>query len=115
MVRSVQSRELDFKLKRQLILMPSVRNASMRSDGIGYLQITQFSEQTGSEFADMLARMEKQGLRALVIDLRNNPAGLLTAAIDVCDEFFNHDELVVYTQGRAPDSRENFKANGKQI
>jgi len=113
MVRAPQTREMDFKLKRQRILMPSVRNASMRSDGIGYLQITQFSEPTGSEFADTLARMEKEGLRGLVIDLRNNPGGLLTSAIDVCNEFFDRNELVVYTQGRTPDSRENFKADGK--
>lgn len=113
MLRPAQSRELDFKLKRQMIVMPSVRNASLRSDGIGYLQITQFSEPTGEEFASTLARLEKSGLRALVIDLRNNPGGLLTAAIDVCNEFFDRNELVVYTQGRTPDSRENFKADGK--
>ncbi len=113
MLRTVQNRELDFKLKRQLIQLPSVRNASMRSDGIGYLQITQFSEPTGSEFADTLTRMEKQDMRALVIDLRNNPGGLLTSAIDVCNEFFERNELVVYTQGRKPDSRESFKADGK--
>lgn len=113
MLRSTQNREIDFNLKRQRILMPSIRNASLRSDGIGYVQITQFSEPTGSEFADTLARLEKDGLRALVIDLRNNPGGLLTAAIEVCNEFFDHNELVVYTQGRTPDSRENFKADGR--
>jgi carboxyl-terminal processing protease len=113
MIRTPQSRELEFKLQRQLILMPSVRNASLRNDGIGYLQITQFSEPTSSEFASTLVRMEKQGLRALVIDLRNNPGGLLTSAIDVCNEFFDPNELVVYTQGRTPESRENFRADGK--
>jgi carboxyl-terminal processing protease len=113
MIRAPQSRELEFKLQRQLILMPSVRNASLRNDGIGYLQITQFSEPTSSEFASTLVRMEKQGLRALVIDLRNNPGGLLTSAIDVCNEFFDPNELVVYTQGRTPESRENFRADGK--
>ena len=113
MFRAGQSKELEFKLRRQRILMPSVRNASLRSDGIGYLQITQFSEPTGSEFAATLARMEKQGMHALVIDLRNNPGGLLTSAIEVCNEFFDSNELVVYTQGRTPDSRESFKADGK--
>lgn len=113
MLRPTLSRELDFKLRRQLILLPSVRNANLRSDGLGYLQITQFSENTGQEFAGTLARMEKQGLRALIIDLRNNPGGLLTAAIDVCNEFFDRNELVAYTQGRTPESRESFKADGK--
>ena len=113
MLRTSQSKELDFKLRRQRILMPSVRNASMRSDGIGYLQITQFSEPTGSEFAETLTKMEKQGMHALVIDLRNNPGGLLTSAIEVCNEFFDRNELVVYTQGRTADSKESFKADGK--
>jgi len=113
MFRAAQKKELDFKLKRQRILLPSVRNASLRSDGIGYVEITQFSEHTGEEFDQALVQMEKQGLKALVIDLRNNPGGLLDAAIDVCGEFFDKDELVVYTQGRAPDSRENYTADGK--
>ena len=59
--------------------------------------------------------LEKHGLRALVIDLRNNPGGLLDAAIDVCDQFFEKGELIVYTQGRAPGSRENFKADGSHL
>ncbi len=101
---------LDFPLKRARIRLDSVRNVTMRPGGLGYLQVTQFSERTGKEFRTALASLEKQGMRGLVIDLRNNPGGLLDAAIDVCSEFFNEGELVVYTQGRAPDSRENFLA-----
>ncbi len=113
MYRESQDKELDFKLKREKILLDSVRNGSLRSDGIGYLQITQFSEHTSEEFADTIDQMEKKGMKALVIDLRNNPGGLLDAAIAVCSEFFDHNELVVYTQGRTPDSRQNFTADGK--
>jgi carboxyl-terminal processing protease len=113
MYRAATDKEIDFKLKREKILLDSVRNGSLRSDGIGYLQITQFSEHTGEEFADTIDQMEKQGMKALVIDLRNNPGGLLDAAIEVCSEFFDHDELVVYTQGRTADSRQDFRADGK--
>jgi len=113
MLRAGQNKELDFKLKRERILLPSVRNASLRSDGLGYVQITQFTEHTADEFVDTLGRMEKSGLHALVLDLRNNPGGLLDAAINVCNQFFNRDELIVYTQGRTPDSRENYQADGK--
>ncbi len=102
---------LDFPLKRARIRLDSVRNATMRPGGLGYLQITQFSERTGKEFKAALAGLEKQGMRGLVIDLRNNPGGLLDAAIDVCNEFFNDRELIVYTQGRTPESRENFLAD----
>jgi carboxyl-terminal processing protease len=110
--RASQNRTIDFTLKRERIRLDSVSNATIGSDGIGYLQITQFSERTGEEFARALSNLEKQGLRALVIDLRNNPGGLLDAAVDVCNEFFNPGELIAYTQGRAPDSREDFKALG---
>jgi carboxyl-terminal processing protease len=83
----------------------------MHPGGLGYLQVTQFSERTGREFREALANLEKQGLRGLVIDLRNNPGGLLDAAIDVCNEFFEDGELIVYTQGRTPESRENYYAD----
>jgi carboxyl-terminal processing protease len=113
MFRTSANRELEFTLKRQHILMHSVRNVGIRPDGIGYLQITQFSEHTGDEFADALVQLEKKNLRALIIDLRNNPGGLLDAAIDVCGEFFDKDELIVFTQGRDAGSRQNFLADGK--
>jgi carboxyl-terminal processing protease len=102
---------LDFALKRARIRLDSVRNVTMLPGGLGYLQITQFSERTGKEFHAALASLEKQGMRGLVIDLRNNPGGLLDAAIDVCNEFFNDGELIVYTQGRTPESRENYLAD----
>ena len=110
--RASQDRTIDFKLKRERIRLDSVRNPALASDGVGYVQITQFSERTGEEFKTALLALEKRGLRALVIDLRNNPGGLLDAAIDVCDQFFEKDELIVYTQGRTPESRESFKAEG---
>lgn len=111
--RPAQNRQIDYPIRRERIKLESVRLTSMRPGRIGYLQITQFSERTGEEFATALAGLEQQGMRALIIDLRNNPGGLLDAAIDVSSEFFNEDELIVYTQGRTPDSRENFySANG---
>ena len=110
--RPSQNRTIDFKLKRERIRLDSVRNAAMHTGGIGYLEITQFSERTGAEFKTALAGLERQGLQALVLDLRNNPGGLLDAAIAVCNEFFEQGELIVYTQGRTPESRENFTADG---
>ena len=110
--RPATKQTLDFPLKRARIRLESVRHATMLAGGLGYLQITQFSERTGKEFAAALSGLERQGLRGLVIDLRNNPGGLVDAAIDVCNEFFEKGELIVYTQGRTPESRENFNADG---
>jgi carboxyl-terminal processing protease len=106
--RPAQNRHIDYPVRRERIQLESVRLVSMRPGRVGYLQITQFSERTGDEFRDALASLEKQGMRALIIDLRNNPGGLLEAAIEVCSEFFDRDELIVYTQGRTPDTRESF-------
>jgi len=110
-LRPSTKQTLDFPLKRARIRLESVRHATLRPGGLGYVQITQFSERTGREFRAALTGLEKQGLRGLVIDLRNNPGGLLDAAIDVCNEFFAEGELIVYTQGRAPGTRENFTAD----
>jgi carboxyl-terminal processing protease len=110
--RPGQNQNLEFRLKRERIRLDSVRNATLRPGGIGYVQITLFSERTGDEFAAALTRLEKMGLQALVIDLRNNPGGLLDAAIEVCDPFFDEGELIVYTQGRTPESREDYLAGG---
>jgi len=111
--RPSQERTLDFTLQRERIRLKSVRLASVGSDGIGYVQITQFSERTGREFAEALAALEQQGLQALVLDLRSNPGGLLDAAVEVCESFFARGELIVYTQGRTPASREEFTARGR--
>jgi carboxyl-terminal processing protease len=110
--RPAQNRQIDYPVHRERIQLESVRLASLQPGGLGYVQITQFSERTGDEFRAALEVLEQRGLRALVIDLRNNPGGLLDAAIAVCDQFFNKGELIVYTQGRTPDSREDYRAGG---
>lgn len=103
-------REVTYVLKRERIRLRSVRNTQISTDGIGYTQITQFSERTGEEFEAALKELEKHDLRALVLDLRNNPGGLVDAAVDVCDQFFDKNELIAYTQGRTKESREEFRA-----
>jgi len=110
--RPGQNRTIDYQLKRERIRLESVRNAALLGGGIGYVQITQFSERTGDEFKSALKELERQGLRALIIDLRDNPGGLLDAAIEVCEQFFRRDELIAYTQGRTPESREDYLASG---
>jgi carboxyl-terminal processing protease len=106
-------REVVVPLRRERIRLRSVRNAELHPDGTGYLQITQFSERTGDEFNRTLRDLEQRGLRALVLDLRNNPGGLLDAAVEVCDAFFERGELVAYTQGQKRDSRQDYRADGR--
>jgi len=101
---------LELTLTREVIKVGSVRDARILGDGIGYLQLTQFSERTGPEFKKALKQLQSDGARALILDLRNNPGGLLDAAVEVAEPFFRPTELIVYTQGRTADSREEMRA-----
>lgn len=107
---------LEKTIIREVIQIESVRNARLMEEGIGYVQITQFGERTGDEFLTALKSLEAQGMKGLVLDLRNNPGGLLTASVEVARVFFDRNELVVYTQGRDEGSRQDIRAgrNGRE-
>ena len=101
----------DHELVREIIKVPSVKDAQIlpprppSTARIGYVRITQFNEPTATELAAELDKLEKQGMDALVLDLRHNPGGLLGSAVDVAGQFLPPNTLVVFTEGRTP-SRE---------
>ncbi|MBL9189802.1 MAG: S41 family peptidase [Opitutaceae bacterium] len=97
-------------LVREVIKIESVRGARLLDDGLGYVQLTEFSEHTGVQFLRAVEGLLKSGATGLILDLRNNPGGLLEAAVDVAEPFFKKGELIVYTQGRRPADREDFRA-----
>lgn len=101
---------LNYDLVREVIKIESVRGARVLDDGIGYVQLTEFSDHTAAQFRRALENLLRQGVHSLVIDLRNNPGGLLDAAVDVVEPFFRKKELIVYTKGRKPSDREEFRA-----
>ena len=80
--------------------MDSVKDEKILTDGIGYVRITQFNEPTASEFEKALDKLDGQGMTALILDLRNNPGGLLESARKVASEFVPSGELIVSTEGR---------------
>ena len=97
------------KLKRDRIRIQSVR-AQMLEPGFGYLRITQFQSHSGRDSEKALRKLAEDGsLKGLVLDLRNNPGGVLSAAVQISDLFLN-DGLIVYTQGRDETSRVNYAA-----
>lgn len=107
--RPSTSQVKDFEIIRAIIKVPSVKDAQILTlqgkARIGYVRITQFNEPTATELANALNKLEKDGMEALVLDLRYNPGGLLGSAVDVCGEFLGPNTLVVSTEGRTP-SRE---------
>jgi carboxyl-terminal processing protease len=92
----------DYTLERAEIKVDSVKDAKILEDGIGYVRITQFNEPTADEFEKALDKLDAQGMNALIIDLRNNPGGLLESARRIASEFIPAGELIVSTEGRDP-------------
>ncbi|MBA4284327.1 MAG: peptidase S41 [Xanthomonadaceae bacterium] len=110
LVRESQPAPLVLELKRDYIKVASVRGRSIEP-GFGYVRISQFTATTGKNLSEELAKLKKEGeLKGLVLDLRNNPGGLLTAAVDVSDEFLNKGGIVSI-KGRDADSTRAFDAS----
>jgi carboxyl-terminal processing protease len=82
------------------------------ADKIGYVRITQFGDQTGDELEAALNKLKQQGMKALIIDLRWNPGGLLDEAVNVCEKFLPRGQLVVTTEGRDPRENSVRRADG---
>ena len=97
---------LDFNLVRQALQESSVRDAMLLHEKmaapwkVGYARITEFTQNTAKDLSDELDKLEKAGMQAFVLDLRNNPGGLITSAVDVCGEFLPPNTVVVTTEGR---------------
>jgi len=102
----------DFAIVREQIHIQSVRSQELE-DGIEYIRLRQFQEQTASDLDQTLERAEKSGLKGLVLDLRNNPGGLLTSAVEVTEKFIDDGKLVVYTEGRIRNQNMRFTAHAK--
>ena len=108
-----EGRDTPFKvtLTREVIKVASTK-ARLLDEGIGYLRVTQFAAEATNEASkalDQLRKEAKGSLKGLVLDLRNNPGGLLSDAVSMSDLFLNSGRIV-YTKGRTPDSRQDFDA-----
>ena len=79
---------------------------------IGYIRLIQFNEPTAEELSKALDELQKQGMQALILDLRNNPGGLLNSAVDVCGQFLPPKSKVVSTQGRMPSQQHDYSTSG---
>src|ERR1700726_4016781 len=104
--RSGHNELLNFSLRRAKVEVRSVAQQELEP-GYGYVRITGFSETTADDVTHALARLKRdnpRGLKGLVLDLRNNPGGVLEASVAVADAFLDHG-LIVSAEGRTPDSR----------
>lgn len=104
---------MDIDVVRDIIQVSAVRNRLLES-GYGYVRIAQFQRKSGSDFVDALQELKQQSeqenpLKGLVIDLRNNPGGLVPASVEIADALIDSG-TIVYTEGRLPSSNQSFDA-----
>ena len=116
-MRKGQDKPVDISITRDIIRVRAVRS-NMNGDDVAYIKLTQFNEQTTDglkkAIADLTAQIPAEKLKGFIIDLRNNPGGLLDQAVAVADAFIDKGEIVS-TRGRRPDSVQRFNARPGDI
>ena len=115
-IREGADKPLKVSLTRAVIKVRSVRSRTLEP-GYGYVRISTFQQRTGESLNEAIETLKKDNdgtLNGLVLDLRNNPGGLLNAAVEVSDSFITKG-MIVYTDGRIPDSKQEFSAKPRDI
>ena len=115
-VREGVDQPLKIDIKRDIIKVKSVKSR-MLEDGFGYVRISQFQSKTAENMVDAIEKLKKESdgrLKGMVLDLRNNPGGVLNGAVAVSDAFLKKG-LIVYTEGRVSDSKLRFNATPDDI
>jgi len=108
----------EYTLQRAEIKIQSVKGARLLDAEltgpfkIGYVRLIQFNEPTAEELSKALDDLQKQGMQAFILDLRNNPGGLLNSAVDVCAQFLPPNTKVVSTQGRVVSQQRDYSTSG---
>ena len=110
-VRRGISDTLRFVVTRDKIPVKSIDATYMIRPQVGYIRIGNFGATTHDEFCESLKRLKRQGMQSLILDLQENGGGYLHAAVNIAQEFLEHDALIVYTQGRRT-QRSEYRASG---
>lgn len=111
-VRKELEEPKDFTIIRDIIKIKSVKSKVI-DDKIGYVKLLQFQEKTSVELQKAMKTLEKEGINAFILDLRNNPGGLLNVSIDVASQFLPSEKLVVYIKGKSGERIEYNTRNSR--
>lgn len=111
-LREGEKELLEFTLTRAIVEVQSVKEATLTKDKIGYIRLVEFQEKSASILREEIMKLKNQGMRGLVLDLRNNPGGLLNSAIEIAEIFVPEKKVVVSTQGRKKDQNVQYLSHG---
>ncbi|HEX2718914.1 MAG TPA: S41 family peptidase [Gemmatimonadaceae bacterium] len=101
-------------LEREIIKVASVSRARMLGNGVGYVDLTIFSERSARELREAVEKLRGEGMRSLVLDLRGNPGGLLDQGVQIAELFLDPGSKVVATRGRTPDATRDYTDDDRQ-
>jgi carboxyl-terminal processing protease len=107
-LRESEKKILEFKIVRDIIKVKDIKNARILEGGIGYIRLVEFRENTPKDLDSTLDKLLKEGMDALIVDLRNNPGGLLDKAVRVSEKFVEKGKVIVYTKGRKESQNMEF-------
>ena len=99
---------IEFNIIRNTIPLNSIDVSMMINNTTGFIKLNRFSAKTTSEFNTAITDLFENGMKQLILDLRDNPGGYLSAAVNICDKLLNKEELIVYTQGRMREKNEIY-------
>lgn len=105
----------EYVLVREVINVSSVPYHGMVREGVGYIRVSNFAQKTAPEMEAALEELEGKGMRALILDFRSNPGGLLQTATEVSELFLNKDKLLVYTKGRLASSNRKYYSTNRNV
>ena len=107
--RPSEKKEYSYTLNREIISIETVEYQTLKNN-VGSIKITSFSKKTNDQLKKVLIIAKQDKVKAFILDLRNNPGGLLDQSVKIASHFLYHNRLVVYTQGREPADRHKYRA-----
>lgn len=113
--REREGRLLIFSVKRSMIKVQDIKDVKMLDGDAGYLKLVEFREGTAGELLKALNVLKQAGAKSLIIDLRNNPGGLLESAVEVAETFLPEDYLIVAVKGRDESKDVIFRSRSRRI
>ena len=113
-LREGENKVLDFTITRNIIKVKSIKDPRILEDKIGYVKLSIFQERSAKDLEDALVELEKQGMDSLILDLRNDPGGLLNVAAEVAGKFLPTGEMIVYTKGRNNKQEMEFRVKERK-